>query len=473
MKFTVISHACLYIEHKETKLLIDPWLIGSCYWRSWWNYPEPKIDLVKSLKPTHIYITHLHWDHYHGPSLRLFEYLQPKVIFPRHFAKRLVGDCKKDFKFKNIYEIDHGNTFTIGEDFDITSYQFNPGFIDSSLVIETDGITILDANDTKTFGLSLNQILSNHKNIDFVLRSHSSASPLPHCINGSNPEDSSRSKMAYANEFSFFCAKTKAKFAIPFASSHFYLHENTKKYNKNYSNPNFVKSIHEKIVNQDEQKCILMPSGSSFSKKNGFKFIDHNYNDIQKHVNEGILKNSKKLNQQLLLSKKIKLNKTKFHQYFKKFFSATVFPFSLNFNYAYIVFESKSNVIYLCAVYGKEKTTKIYELKDRKEIRNYNMTFTIELPIYVFNDLNAKNMHNTFSPSKHLEINLIKKNSIKKLNKLLTIIDLYENDCLPLYKLINLRCILIFIRRWREIVDIFIYVIKIKFLKQKIKELYI
>ena len=108
--------------------------------------------------------------------------------FLEHFAKRLVGDCKKDFKFKNIYEIDHGNTFTIGEDFDITSYQFNPGFIDSSLVIETDGITILDANDTKTFGLSLHQILSNHKNIDFVLRSHSSASPLPHCINGSNPK---------------------------------------------------------------------------------------------------------------------------------------------------------------------------------------------------------------------------------------------------------------------------------------------
>ena len=65
-----------------------------------------------------------------------------------------------------------------------------------------------------------------------------------------------------------------------------------------------------------------MPSGSSYSKKNGFKLIDHNYNDIEKHVNEGILKNSKKLNQQLLLSKKLRLNKIKFHQYFKKFFSS-------------------------------------------------------------------------------------------------------------------------------------------------------
>lgn len=473
MKFTVISHASLYIEHKNTRLLIDPWIIGSCYWRSWWNYPEPKIDLIKSLKPTHIYITHLHWDHYHGPSLRLFEHLQPKVIFPKHFAKRLVGDCKRDFKFKNIYEIDHGKTLNIGENFDITSYQFNPGFIDSSLVIKTDGITILDANDTKTFGLSLRQILSNHKNIDFVLRSHSSASPLPHCINGSNPEDSSRSKMAYASEFSFFCAKTKAKYAIPFASSHFYLHENTKKYNENYSNPNFVKSIHEKLINQNKQKCILMPSGSSFSKKSGFNLIDHNYQNISNHIKEGIKKNSAKLNEQSILSKKLKLNERKFHQYFREFFASTIFPFSIDFNYAYLVEEYRNNSLYLCAVYGKNKCTKIFKIKDRKEIFNYGMYFIIELPIYVFNDLNSKKMHNTFSPSKHLKIDLIKKNSTKKLNQLFSIIDLYENDCLPLYKIINIRSLKIITRRWRELVDILIYLIKIKTLNLKIMELYI
>lgn len=473
VKFTVISHAGLYIEHKQIKLLIDPWIIGSCYWRSWWNYPEPSSQLVNSLKPTHIYITHLHWDHYHGPSLRLFEDLQPKVLFPKHFAKRLVGDCRKDFKFKNIYEIDHGRTLHLSEDFKITSYQFNPGFIDSSLVIEADGMTILDANDTKTFGLSLKQILSNHRKIDFVLRSHSSASPLPHCIKGSKPEETSRSKLAYASEFSYFCSKTKAKYAIPFASSHYYLHENTRKYNKYYSNPNFVKSVHEEIINQDDQKCVLMPSGSSFSKKYGFKLIDHNYNDIDEHIKQGIEKHSKKLNKQSLLSNKLKINKVMFHRYFKEFFSATKFPFSIDFNYAYLVNESKHNSVYLCAIYGKDKTTKVIEINNKKEIYNYGMSFVIELPIYVFNDLNAKKMHNTFSPSKHLEITLIKKNSLKELNKLLSIVDLYENDCLPLYKLINIRCIKILFRRWRELIDILIFFYKIKVLKQELKELYI
>ena len=44
----------------------------------------------------------------------------------------------------------------------MASYQFNPFIIDSSLVIETDGITLLDSNDSKTFGLSLKQITDNH-----------------------------------------------------------------------------------------------------------------------------------------------------------------------------------------------------------------------------------------------------------------------------------------------------------------------
>ena len=101
------------------------------------------------------------------------------------------------------------------------------------------------------------------------------------------------------------------------------------------------------------------------------------------------------------------------------------------------------------------------------------MDFIIELPIYVFNDLNSKNMHNNFSPAKHLKINLIKKNSTKKLNKLFSIIDLYENDCLPLYKIINIRCLKIIFRRWRELVDIIIYIAKINIFNQKIMELYL
>ena len=48
-----------------------------------------------SLEPTHIYISHLHWDHYHGPSLRLFEKYDPLILLPKHFNNRMKGDFKK------------------------------------------------------------------------------------------------------------------------------------------------------------------------------------------------------------------------------------------------------------------------------------------------------------------------------------------------------------------------------------------
>jgi len=37
--FQVLGHAGLFAHLDDTTLLVDPWLLGSCYWRSWWHYP--------------------------------------------------------------------------------------------------------------------------------------------------------------------------------------------------------------------------------------------------------------------------------------------------------------------------------------------------------------------------------------------------------------------------------------------------
>jgi hypothetical protein len=36
----VLSHAGLSVTGSGVNLICDPWLVGSCYWRSWWNYYE-------------------------------------------------------------------------------------------------------------------------------------------------------------------------------------------------------------------------------------------------------------------------------------------------------------------------------------------------------------------------------------------------------------------------------------------------
>ena len=70
MKFTVIGHACLYIETAEVSIIVDPWLLGSAYWRSWWNFPPNKELKPEYLSPDYIYLTHHHFDHFHYPSMR-------------------------------------------------------------------------------------------------------------------------------------------------------------------------------------------------------------------------------------------------------------------------------------------------------------------------------------------------------------------------------------------------------------------
>ena len=70
MRFTVIGHACLRIETSGPTILVDPWLTGSCYWRSWWHFPADADPTPELLAPDVVYMTHHHFDHFHYPSMR-------------------------------------------------------------------------------------------------------------------------------------------------------------------------------------------------------------------------------------------------------------------------------------------------------------------------------------------------------------------------------------------------------------------
>ncbi len=147
MEFQVLSHAGLLVKSKTGKSLIcDPWLIGSSYWRSWWNYPPVSKELVDSLKPDFIYLTHIHWDHFHGPSLQKFSKDTP-VIIPKGGYKRMKEDLQY-LGFNNIIELKHCESKMLEEGFVITSYQVWM-FLDSALLIECEGTRLLNLNDSK------------------------------------------------------------------------------------------------------------------------------------------------------------------------------------------------------------------------------------------------------------------------------------------------------------------------------------
>src|SRR5690349_18737878 len=281
MKFRILGHACLEVASNGKQLLCDPWLVGSAYWRSWWNYPPVPSDLVDTLKPDFIYLTHMHWDHFHGPTLRRLG-TGLHMLVPKTPDRRIYEDLKA-IGCTCITELVHGEPYQIGVGFQITSYQFGH-FPDSVLVIEADGKTILNANDCKTMGLPLKQILKRHPKIDFVLRSHSSANARL-CFEivdrgGVHVDDQRK----YSIEFADFARAVGAEYAIPFASNNCYLHPETERFNR-YLNLGIDVKRHFEAHGIIRPKCIVCAPGDGWDDDVGFTLADKDwYTKLDEHL---------------------------------------------------------------------------------------------------------------------------------------------------------------------------------------------
>jgi UDP-MurNAc hydroxylase len=266
MKFQVLSHAGLLIADQSKTLVCDPWIVGSTYWRSWWNYPPVSPELLASVKPDYVYLTHIHWDHFHGPSLRRFDRATPILVPKGH-----LGRLRKDLKtvgFKNVIELRHGEAFDLTPNFRIFSYQFFP-MPDSGLVVECEGVTLFNANDSKFMGLPLAQIVKRHPRFDFVFRSHSSANSRLCFEITDDPEIPVDDPSGYIRSFAAFAQKTKARYAVPFASNHCYLHRETIHLNNTIQTPFAIKDHFEQEGIKSPEVAVML-SGDWWSSQDGF-----------------------------------------------------------------------------------------------------------------------------------------------------------------------------------------------------------
>ena len=455
----------MLVETSDVRLLVDPWLVGSCYWRSWWNYPEVEEDFIDRIEPTHIYLSHLHWDHYHGPTLRKFYGSDPVIILPKAVTKRMKDDMVRDFKFSRVVEVVHGKDYQVGENFSITSFQFNPCIIDSALVISSCGINILNANDSKVFGFSLGQILSRFKRFDFVFRSHSSATPDPYCVEGVDPSATSRKPDDYSRDFVAFAEACKARYAVPFASSHLYLHKGSVKYNKYYNSPLNVLESYSRYRAASE--CVLMPAMSSWSNQDGFNLCEHDYWQIDSHVDQMSARHAASLDKEYQKIEKVKVNKQALGNYFDKFI--TSLPWFLpRMRFGFFLtneLDHKSETGDLVIVDSKKMSILFageYDYQSLVSGDEFKLSFILKTYPHIINDCAKKKMFNTFTPSKLLRIYSYNRGFSYGL--FFSLIDSYENDCLPLLNILSPRQLLNRILRWRELLDVFymLYVVKIR-----------
>lgn len=269
VELKILSHACALIRTDQHAVVIDPWLVGSCYWRSWWNYPRVDIDEAALARVDAVVISHIHWDHWHGPTLKRF-FKGKRVIIPDEPGLRSETDLRA-IGFRDIVRVPHAGSVDVG-DIRLTLYQFGLYLNDAAIVAEAQGVKILDANDAKIAGAALGQLTRRHGRFDFAMRSHSSANArICFRIRGEELTDVD-DREHYFRSYVAFMDKVRPRHAVPFASNHCHLHADVYALNPYVSNPmELGRYIGQRQVASDPgwEFAPMLP-GSSWSSVSGF-----------------------------------------------------------------------------------------------------------------------------------------------------------------------------------------------------------
>ena len=446
LKFTILSHASLCVDHNGIRIVSDPWLIGSCYWRSWWNFPEPPADLISDLKPDYIYLTHLHWDHFHGASLKKLFAPTTRIIVPKIHTTRMLDDLRW-LGFRNVTEIPHGKSIKLGEDLTLFSYQFNLLGVDSAMLLSGGGRTILNSNDCKHFGWPLRQITKAFPSIDFVLRSHSSATPIPYCIEGYRDMfPDMRTQQNYIEEFSRFALHVGARYAIPFASNHCFLHRETTHFNDTAVLPVDVQAYYKRLaaLSNIRSECIVMAPGSSWSDNDGFRLVSFDYSKREEHIRSMLARHRAELVSQYEKEDGTIADLASFRTYFLR----------MILSIPWVVRKWLKTRIVFRTTDARGEHNWLVDLASPKveETSTVGDCPVIDVQALVLNDCTNVRMFSVWGASKRLRIHL--PSHLKSLRIFLSLLDLYELEILPLRKNLSWRAVMVRLRRWREIIEV-------------------
>jgi hypothetical protein len=148
MKLDTLAHATLSLRRGDDSppiLITDPWLRGSCYWRSWWLERYPSAEQIARLRgAAFCYLTHEHPDHFHTPSIRTLgqgpTYLVPEL------SRDMMGRYLREHGFW-AQTLKAGAFRELSDDVRVLSMPTIGN--DSALLIDTPHALIANLNDAR------------------------------------------------------------------------------------------------------------------------------------------------------------------------------------------------------------------------------------------------------------------------------------------------------------------------------------
>jgi UDP-MurNAc hydroxylase len=269
VRFTVLGHGALSVEAGGLRLLADPWLAGSCYWRSWWHYP-PSEARPEDLAPDFVYLSHHHFDHFHYPSMRRLD--RHAVVLVPKFAVDVMPGEVKGLGFEHVVELPHGEVLELSPDLRVCSFQY--GFDDSALLVESRGVVLADFNDCKVRGRALEEVLQTFGRPTFLFKSHSWAQGYPVRYTSDDPAQLSLiSRESYVADFVEAVELVQPGYAVPFASMVCFLHPETVDVNDHVVTPREVAEGFATTPVEGSEVVVMAP-GDSWDLTTGFHLGD-------------------------------------------------------------------------------------------------------------------------------------------------------------------------------------------------------
>ena len=278
MRFTVIGHACLYIDTGPERILVDPWLSGSCYWRSWWHFPPNTLIRPEFLEPDFVYLTHHHFDHFHYPSLRQIS-KNARVLIPRFGVDVMRAEVER-LGFAHVVEMPHGAPITLASGTRVASYQYGPD--DSAFVVEHGGVVLADLNDCKIKGAAAKPMMKAFGPPTFIFKSHSFAQAYPSCYDIKDPNDAKlMTREDFLETFVDAIRDLHPKYAVPFASMVAFLHPESRHGNGWAVRPPEVVDAASKSDIAATTETVQMVPGDTWSSESGFTLQSNDYYEKQ------------------------------------------------------------------------------------------------------------------------------------------------------------------------------------------------
>ena len=175
MRFTVIGHSCLYIETSAADDPRRPVAVRVVLLAIVVALPAVAGAEPEWLAPDYVYLTHHHFDHFHYPSMRRID-RDAHVLVPEFGVDVLAGEVR-NLGFDEVMELPHAQVVQLGPDVRVASYQYGT---DDTVFVVADGDDVLvDINDSKIRGRTLDLIRAEFGRPTFVFKSYSFAQAYP------------------------------------------------------------------------------------------------------------------------------------------------------------------------------------------------------------------------------------------------------------------------------------------------------